>query len=555
MYIFKNALRSISRAKGRNILIGIIVLVIAVSSCVALSIRESANQVKEEELEGLEITASISINTESLMADFNENNSSTSGSTKGGFDHSAFKEAMNGTSSLSLEEMLTYSTLSSVKSFYYTMTASFDETDDFLSYDTTDTEDVSETSDTEESDNESEEAAEDSTANGNFKDNPMQGGGGMSMSLGDFTVIGYSSDSAMTDFTDGTSTITDGTMFDEGTSDMVCVISNELAIYNSIAVGDTITLCNPNDDEELYTLTVVGIYKNTLSSVTSSTIMSGFSASNNLENYIYTSYNTLSQITTESSTNATSETDETTGRTTTTALSSRLAGTYVFASAENFETFEEQARTAGLSDDYTITSANLTAFENSIKPLENLSQISLYFLLVVFLIGGIILIVLNIFNIRERKYEIGVLTAIGMKKSKVALQFITEIFAVTLISITIGACVGASISVPVTNKLLESQIESVEETTSTQTKSFGREMGGGNMAAPNMDTNAAQAPAVNATVVPDTLDYYDTISSATDWIVILKLFAIGIALTLVASCAAVTFIMRYEPLKILSNRD
>lgn len=39
MYILKNAWRSISRAKVRNILIGVIVLVIATSSCVALSIR------------------------------------------------------------------------------------------------------------------------------------------------------------------------------------------------------------------------------------------------------------------------------------------------------------------------------------------------------------------------------------------------------------------------------------------------------------------------------------------------------------------------------------
>lgn len=36
MYILKNAWRSISRAKVRNILIGVIVLVIATSSCVFL---------------------------------------------------------------------------------------------------------------------------------------------------------------------------------------------------------------------------------------------------------------------------------------------------------------------------------------------------------------------------------------------------------------------------------------------------------------------------------------------------------------------------------------
>lgn len=539
MYIVKNALRSISRAKGRNILIGIIVLVIAVSSCVALSIREAANQVKEDELEGLEITASISVNREAMMTDFKKDNTqTTSGNTQGGFDRDSFKAAMNETSSLSLDEMLTYSELSSVKNFYYTLTSSFNETDNFLAYDTSDTEEDSETSETEESEEENSEEND-------FKNSPM--GGGMSKTLGDFTIIGYSSDAAMTEFVSGTSSITDGTMFNEGTSDMICVISNELSIYNEVAVGDTITVCNPNDEEELYTLTVVGIYTNTLSSVTTATTMGGFSASSNLENYIYTSYNTLLQITANSTTNATTETDSTTGRTTSTALSSQIAGTYLFATVEEYEAFETQARAAGLADDYQITSADLTAFENSIEPLENLSQISLYFLLVVFIIGGIILIVLNIFNIRDRKYEIGVLTAIGMKKSKVALQFITEIFVVTLLTITIGATVGAAISVPVANKLLESQIESVESKASTQKTAFGREMGGENI--PTADMNATAVVAENGG------DNYYTVDSATDWVVILELFGIGIVLTLVASCAAVTFIMRYEPLKILSNRD
>ena len=36
---------------------------------------------------------------------------------------------------------------------------------------------------------------------------------------GDFTITGYSSDSAMKDFVDGSSSITEGEMFAEGTAD------------------------------------------------------------------------------------------------------------------------------------------------------------------------------------------------------------------------------------------------------------------------------------------------------------------------------------------------
>ena len=71
----------------------------------------------------------------------------------------------------------------------------------------------------------------------------------------------------------------------------------------------------------------------------------------------------------------------------------------------------------GLSEDYTVTSTDVEAYEQSLLPLQNLSKFAAWFLLVVLLIGGVILIVFHIFNIRERKYEIGVLTAIGMRRA------------------------------------------------------------------------------------------------------------------------------------------
>lgn len=62
MYIIKNALRCIARSKGRNVLIGIIALVIAVSACISLSIRQAAESAKESALDGLSVTATIQYN-------------------------------------------------------------------------------------------------------------------------------------------------------------------------------------------------------------------------------------------------------------------------------------------------------------------------------------------------------------------------------------------------------------------------------------------------------------------------------------------------------------
>lgn len=49
--------------------------------------------------------------------------------------------------------------------------------------------------------------------------------------------------------------------------------------------------------------------------------------------------------------------------------------------------------------------------------------------------------------------------------------------------------------------------------------------------------------------------YVNQISSATDLAVVGKLILIGIGLTLIAGCVAVVFILRYDPLRILSSRD
>ena len=95
---------------------------------------------------------------------------------------------------------------------------------------------------------------------------------------GDFTITGYSSDSAMKDFVDGSSSITEGEMFAEGTADNTCVISSELASYNDLAVGDTITLSNPNQEDETYTLTIAGIYETESTSDSASSMMGGFMA-------------------------------------------------------------------------------------------------------------------------------------------------------------------------------------------------------------------------------------------------------------------------------------
>lgn len=521
MLTLKYALRNVSRSKGRSILIGIIIVIIAFSVCIGLCIRQSAADAKETALAELTITAQISPDREAAM----EKGRGGQPPGEGSFDRDAMREAMG--TALNLEELQKYAEADSVQNFYYTLSASVNASGSLEAYSTS-------------SDSDSD------SSQGGFR-------GGMSMpDSGDFTITGYSSDDAMTDFVDGTCTIEDGAVFEEGTSEAVCIIANELAEYNNLKVGDSIKIASTEDEDDTYKLKIVGIYANSQASAQAGGMgfmggpgmAGGKGGFTDPANNIYTSYNTLKAITEQYDT-----------------ISGRLNGTYVVGDLDAYETFVEEVKALGLSDEYTVSSSDLTMYEQSSRPLENLAKFAGYFLIVILLIGAIILIVLNVFATRERKYEIGVLSAIGMKKAQVAKLFLTEILIITLAGVIVGGGIGAATSVPVTNALLSSQIASQQEMRGQRDGNFGREFGGempgeipgamGNGEAPEPPTGEngeMEAP-------KDRGGFVMEVSSAVNFVVLLELLGACIVLALVGGTVSVIAIMRYEPLQILANRD
>ena len=550
MYIVKNALRCIGRSKGRNVLIGIIALVIAISACIGLSIRQAAESAKASALEGMSITATIQYDRASAMGNMSGGRPGMGGGMpSGGFDKGRFDGMMGNSSTLTLAEYQTYATAESVEDFYYTLTAYFNGSESFSPV--SDDSDDSEDSDTQD-------------ASSSFPSGFPGMGGGMSnlFSSGDFSIIGYSGDSSMTAFVNGNASIVDGSMFEEGTSDLVCVISEELAMYNNLAVGNTIIVTNPSLDSETYTLTISGIYT---SSENNDFSMSMFGASQDPANRIYMSATALQTVLDASEANSTTITNDS-GRETESKITGTLDATYVFADTDAYYAFEEEVRTLGLDDSYTVSSSDITAFENSLEPLNTLGTMAGWFLLVILIIGGVILVVLNIFNVRERKYEVGVLTAMGMKKWKVAAQFMCEILVVTMIAVAIGAGIGAVSSVPVTNALLEGQVTSQNKQQTQMDQNFGRpgNMGGGfpdgmpsdmpsDFPSDLPDVGGEKNPFGN--MIDNASDYITEVDSAMNLTVVFQMIGVGLLLTLVASAASVLFIMRYDPLKILANRD
>ncbi len=625
MFIIKYALKSISRSIGRNILIAIIVVIIATAACVAMSIQHAAETAASNSLKGMNISAQVNVDRGYVLEKAKE--------IKGTDDMSVLMPeimSLMKEHAIDLEKMEEYCEIKKgdsneplVKDHYYNASISING-EDIKKYDLT--------ASTEETTAATEAPTEATTMvaptmtdpAGNIVEVPTMPTAPTPETPqeqpqmekpGDFSLIGYSGYKAMEDFSDDDEEsickMTEGEMFEDNTSEYVCVVEKNLADYNSIAVGDTIKLVNPNNEDETYELKVVGIYKCSTGSLSdgsdaSNTILTSYAVVKDIESKSEvtntgssssdsggdSSSSTAAQTTTAPTATqattapakaaattspakaATTTVPATTAPATTVpattgsagssgttgsdssdsseddskVLVSQFTGAFVFGSLEDYNRFKEEVKNKAIEDGedgdmYIVTSSDVANFKAGLKPLKNLKSFATTFLYLTLAIGAIVLIVISVISIRDRKYEIGVLAAMGMKKLKLSVMFMVEVLIITLVGILIGAAAGSAASVPVTNSLLSAQVEKQEESNS---KKDSQQMPG----APS-----AQKERPDDGEVSGDITYVEKVGFSVDVFVILKMLVIGIVLSLVSGFTSILFILRYDPKQILANRD
>ncbi|MBP3765962.1 MAG: ABC transporter permease [Bacilli bacterium] len=478
MYILKNAFRSINRSKGRNILIGIIITVIACSATIGLSIMNAASKVIESSKSKYDITATIGIDRDKMMKNVDSSSESKEN----------MKERFNSMASISVSDIESYGDSKYVSSYYYTYSVGLNS----------DTIDAAETQ------------------------SKGPGGNPHGQSSTSFTLTGYSSYEAMEEFITGAYTITEGEI-SSNFSDNSCIINSELATLNNLTVGDTIVLTNPNDTSKTYELIISGIYSDN-----DTDTMNMFT---NSVNTIITNSNFVEQIVSDDAT-----------------LNAKITPTFILTSEDVVDSFEQELYDKGLDETYSVNT-NLDQLSSETESIQNLATFAFTTLIIILVIGGIILFIINLINVRERKYEIGVLRTIGMKKTSVISQFVSELLIVSVISLILGGFIGSMLSVPTANKLLEQEIQSSEQAQANINEHFGRSMNGA-------DENSKQEkPSNMPTKGVSKIEKVTSIDAAIDIKVLSELIGIGILLTLVSSLAACISISRFSPLTILKERS
>lgn len=331
-------------------------------------------------------------------------------------------------------------------------------------------------------------------------------------------LTGSSRDYINQEFKSGAKKIIDGKKYKKSDE---CLISDEYAEKNNLSVGDSISIdlmIFSKDDFttdnqgafeapekfERKTFKISGIYKNFS---INSNIMSSEVAE------ILVDFDTLINL---ESFDIDSE--------------FQVFGTFFLKDPEMLDAFTKEIRKKGLSDDMQVLTDE-AGYKQVVGPVEGLAKISSTFMVAVLILGCAILLLLSFWAIRERKYEIGVLRAMGMKKIKIAVGLLTETIIITVICLAIGLSVSSVASQPIADSLLAEQVKIAEE---IQNQNPG-------MVGINPD-KATLSPLSKVDVNLD--------MQAVTQIILASLLIAG-----VSSITGIFYITRYEPMRILSERN
>jgi len=315
------------------------------------------------------------------------------------------------------------------------------------------------------------------------------------------------------DFTNGYRIIIDGEMPKQINE---CIISTELAELNGLSVGDTIRLYGMvlfedagSINPKVYDLVITGIY---FSQDDVNRGSASWGPLSNRQNEILTIFETIDYN----------------------SAGVSLIARYFLKNPAYLEAFEQEVRAKGLHDMFDV-STDVETYNAIVGPIEGMREITRTFMIIVLILGAIILTLLSSIAIRERKYEIGVLRAMGMKKVKVALGLWYEMVFITIFCLIIGIGAGSLIAQPVSNSLLSRQIENAQRI---------QEMGGGFF--------SVQIGETSRTIDDSPIDEINVLLGIDT---MLQITFISLILASVAGLAAISRITKYEPIKILMERN
>lgn len=350
------------------------------------------------------------------------------------------------------------------------------------------------------------------------------GGDKMATSQGDIAVTGVSTTASNSNFSSDGYKITKGrgiTASDANTNNVV--IESELAKQDDLSVGDTITV-KATSGSKTYKLKIVGIYK------ASSTATSGQQGPNATDpaNSIYSSY-TLANTIKGSKYKNTAD-----------------SVTFTISDPAQVSAVKKAGQKLINTSKFSLT-ANDASYQSVKASMNNIKGFANKIVWLVAIAGTVILALIIILMIRERRYEIGVLLALGEARWKIIAQFFAEMVLVLLISVGLAGAGGQFVG----NKLgaqLVSQQTTTQATTNQTQGSPGGQMGGQAPSNSNGGSAPSDAPGRSQTPTKAEKTKLNVQVTGKD---LAELGGLGLVIVFVSITVASVGILRLEPRKVL----
>lgn len=340
---------------------------------------------------------------------------------------------------------------------------------------------------------------------------------GQGIDMPNLPVVGNDKIENLEDFSKGNRKIIDGKMYSKKEE---AIVSEEFAKLNNLKVGDTIEVENTNKSEKYdpLKLKISGIYQDLTTDKEDQQGVMPKMAVTNKRNEILTSLDTLDSY------NQKVKKDKDLFR---------IEARFFLKDPDLLSKFDKEAHEKGLSDMANV-STDKGNYDSIVKPVEGLQKISNVFMTLVLVFGGSVLILISILGIRERKYEIGVLRAMGMKKGKIALGIMFETLSIIVISLVCGLSIGSFSAQPISNILMKNQLKVQSEA---------------------MNDGFANIASIGSNITDATNATLTNLNVSLTGSAILAIIAIALLLGAISIGIGVIYIMRYEPMKILSERN
>lgn len=358
----------------------------------------------------------------------------------------------------------------------------------------------------------------------------------MSSVYGNISIIGINSYAFISQVEDKTMDLVEGTYFDENT-DGKAIISDELAEENELKVGDKIKLVNKEIDMSNF-----DPHSNSEPTVTSSKTIEieiigiyDVNTDNFNVNNVYMNVETASQFLREEEYNNGNYGVENVS--------------YFLNNPEEADDFisEVNEKYPTLSTKYLKLDIDSSTYDQMAGPIESVGSFADTVLWIVIIASVLITTLIINNNIKDRKYEIGVLMSLGGSKKNVVGGFLLELIIIGTIGFTLSIGTSYFLANSMGQNLLESQLKQSEEQSQNN---FGRPGAGGMGRNFQYGGDAPQGMNNNNNV--EAIDSIDISIAISDYAL---LFLIGYLIVGVAMIIPSINIVKYEPKTILTGRQ